>query len=352
VKQQVKNRGQLRWDGFDILKCLCAFLIVCIHTPYPGIGYIYFNSLCRIAVPIFFMITGFFSQTVVDKEREIKQIKKITIIFIGANLLYFVFSILIVALKGTGVLNYLKSTLTIKTLLKFLILNESPFGGHLWYLGAILYVLVIVALARRFRLMKLLYFLTPFLLIIDLVAGKYSILLFDREFPYIIVRNFLFVGIPYFCIGSFISKYKNVINEKLSDKKWVLGVCIVLFSATTLLEKYMLVIHNINATRDHYISTTFLSCVVFVLFMLTYHREINTPEHIAARIGREYSTLIYVVHPIFITVLSYIFGKIGLASLYTPLRPIIVYIFTIAGVAFYQFLLKKIRQLKEKSRLV
>lgn len=42
-----------RYDGFDILKCVCSFLVICIHIPFPGILGEYIKSLSRIAVPVF-----------------------------------------------------------------------------------------------------------------------------------------------------------------------------------------------------------------------------------------------------------------------------------------------------------
>ncbi|UEA30492.1 hypothetical protein LK422_03580 [Blautia massiliensis (ex Durand et al. 2017)] len=42
------------------MKAICAFLIVCIHAPFPGKFGAYFTTLTRVAVPIFFMITGYF----------------------------------------------------------------------------------------------------------------------------------------------------------------------------------------------------------------------------------------------------------------------------------------------------
>ncbi|WP_442863929.1 hypothetical protein [Blautia sp. KLE_1732_HM_1032] len=35
-------------------------MIVCIHAPFPGKFGAYFTTLTRVAVPIFFMITGYF----------------------------------------------------------------------------------------------------------------------------------------------------------------------------------------------------------------------------------------------------------------------------------------------------
>ena len=50
-----KNRNL----GVDILKFLCAFLVVMIHAPIQGVSQ-YTTPIARIAVPIFFMITGYY----------------------------------------------------------------------------------------------------------------------------------------------------------------------------------------------------------------------------------------------------------------------------------------------------
>lgn len=42
-----------RADNIDILKAICAFLIVCIHVPHSGRAGAYFTALTRVAVPIF-----------------------------------------------------------------------------------------------------------------------------------------------------------------------------------------------------------------------------------------------------------------------------------------------------------
>ena len=62
-------------------------------------------------------------------------------------------------------------------------------------------MLIIMHIFDKLKIEKCLVFAAPFLLMGDLILGKYSVLLLGREFPYILVRNFLFVGIPYFCIG-------------------------------------------------------------------------------------------------------------------------------------------------------
>lgn len=79
----------VRYRSIDALRMLCAFMIVCIHIPSGNLwGGGYWIAVCRIAVPIFLMISGYFY----NKESAIKQIKKIGFLFIEANLLYGVWS--------------------------------------------------------------------------------------------------------------------------------------------------------------------------------------------------------------------------------------------------------------------
>lgn len=311
---------QSRADNIDILKAVCAFLIVCIHVPFPGKFGAYFMTLTRVAVPIFFMISGYFYSDTIRRHKEKRQIKKILMLVLEANLLFLLWNIVLSILKREDIVAYAQSTLTGKNLLIFLIFNESPLAGHLWYLGAILYVLLIVLLMDKHNCRKVLYCLTPVLLIVDLVFGKYSLLIFHREFPYILVRNFLCVGIPYFCIGNMIREQYN--SEKI-DKN-VLRVMIVIFALTSLAERFALMNAGLNATRDHYISTTFLAMSLFV-----YALKSNWSNKGLAAIGREYATWLYIVHPVFITAFAMVVGKLGIKSAYRCVAPVVVYCTTL-----------------------
>ena len=287
----------------------------------------YFMALTRIAVPIFFMITGYFYSDTVARHKEKRQIKKILYLVVEANVLFFIWNIALDALRRDSIVTYVQELFTGKSILKFLALNESPLAGHLWYLGAILYVLIIVFLMDKFNCRKILYYLTPVLLITDLMLGKYSLLIFHREFPYILVRNFLCVGIPYFCIG-------NLIREKQCSEKWngkILQVLIVAFVITSLVERFILVNAGLNATRDHYLSTTFLAVCLFV-----YTLKSNWHNKELAVIGRRYSTWLYIMHPIFITVFSIVTGKLGIKSIYRCVAPIVIYCATLVFLIILQ----------------
>lgn len=321
---------RIRSNAIDMLKALCAFLIVCIHIPFPGIFGMHIVTLARIAVPIFFMITGYFYSEIIMENGENRQKRKIFRLLLEANLIYLLWKVLLSIIWNDESL--FQEVFNIKYLFQFLLFNESPFNGHLWYLGAILYVLLIVETFRRIGgeyWRRVLYVATPLLLIGDLLLGKYSILLWGHEFPYIFVRNWLFVGMPYFSVGMLLREKINTTNLRTTPL-----VCLtVVFSLTTLTERFFLVSADVNATRDHYISTTFLAVTVFLLFLSAY--RIRKPGKLGlfmAFVGRKYSTWVYIIHPIFITVFAVGMRKIGIYNVYQYVAPIIIYAVSICFV--------------------
>lgn len=168
------------------------------------------------------------------------------------------------------------------------------------------------------------------------MLGKYSLVLFNREFPYILVRNFLFVGIPYFCIGRMI---REGVGQKINRN--TAALLIFIFSLTTCMERFILVSVDMNPTRDHYISTTFLAIAMF-LFTLkcgSGKEPVNFDKNIVgggywltdllAIIGRKYSTWLYIFHPIFITCIDTVMSKIGLYGVYKYVALVVLYVVTI-----------------------
>jgi len=289
------------------------------------------------------MITGYFYRETIESGQVKKQIVKVLKMIILSNLFFFVMNGLIALTKGE-IGSFLGKCFSIKAIGKFLVLNESPMNGHLWYLGALFCVLAIMATVDKMvgksspkmtgGGYRILYILIPFLFVGDLVIGKYSILLFGREFPYVLVKNWLFVGLPYFLIGDWIYKLRT--KNKCKLNKSTLIILIVLFAITTILERYILVVLNANATRDHYISTTFLAITLFLMFLDTTNSWVKTGKrgrlvHYLAVVGRKYSTMIYIIHPVFIRIYGVIIRKISetvsfLETVYCWMAPLLVFV--------------------------
>lgn len=309
----------MRNKSIDALKTVCSFLIVCIHMPPKIIGG-YWIALCRIGVPVFLMISGYFY----NQESGMKQIRKVAVLFVEANLIYCAWSYFYGAVSG----NF--PVISFDTLLKFVFLNESPFSGHLWYLGAVLYTqIVIYFLEKMATKTGDLYMTIPILLLTDIVFGKYSILLFGREFDYLLVRNWLFVGIPFFSIGMLMNE------KKLRIGWWGIPV----FTLTTILERFLLVRNGLNAARDQYISTIFLSISV-LSFALEYKGSIN---NWLAQIGNRLSAWIYIIHPIFITCFTFIASRIGIQKVWGYVGAVFVFVISVVFVYIGAEMIREIK---------
>lgn len=319
-----------RLYNFDSLKMVCAILIVFlhVHTPYQE----YILPLTRCAVPCFFIISGFliYSDDKIYFEKRLRRgIKRIIGILIWSTVVFMIVKF-IYAIHDNDF-----SFLNLKALCDFILFNENPFGFHLWYIGAYLYTLIIVLIFSLKNKIKYIYLAIPFLLLVDLCLGKYSIVLWHREFPFIIVRNFLCVGVPYFSIGLLLSKW-NKYFKQISTLRILTLSGVILFSVLSITENRILINIGMNATRDHYISTTFLAVSLFLLFT-TYKQE--TPN-VLSRMGEKYSLYIYIFHPLFIfffnTMNKYL-PEIW-QNTYLYLSPILILIVTI----FFCIMLRKI----------
>lgn len=315
----------MRNHSIDSLKFICAILIVLLHTttPYSQI----YLPLTRCAVPVFFMISGYMLYGDNMDARLRKGIRKVFILILWSSLLFAVFNFAVHKFDTSYLIP------SSKQLFNFMAFNENPWGGHLWYLSAYLYVMIILLPCAKHHLWNWSFVVIIPLLCMDLIFGKYSLALLDRQFDYIYVRNFLCVGIPYFLIGVWIKHSKSLswMNTKIAMG----GV--ILFCLTSMLEYKLLASAGLNATRDHYISSTFLSISLFTMFL----RYNQSEPSVFSEIGRKDSLYVYIYHPIWISAVKILGNHIP-----TNISVILNYTapFFIIGATFLTiYLLRKIK---------
>lgn len=337
-----QNKNSPRWQGIDLLKTICAFLVVIIHAPFPGAVGMYITALSRISVPIFFMITGFFYSDVVQRSREKYQIKKIFLLFAAANTLSLLAGCCKALVTGT-LQSFLGTLLQFQTFINFAVWNEPLFGRHIWYLGAILYTLVIVYFARKANAVKWLTMLTPVLLSLSLIFGKYCMVLLGKQIPYLYVRNFLLMGLPYFLIGKLLFEHRKAISDRFTNGIFV--ACLLIFSISTLVERYILVTNRVNASNDYYISTPFLACTVFLKFTQLRCQKPGAFAGALRGIGKRYCTWIYLLHPLMIGAADLITGE-----KLKVLRPVVTFVLTLAVCIAVSKLLAKKKRWHDRRR--
>ena len=336
-----------RYIYLDVLKLICAFLVVSIHIPFLNEFGNYFKVFARIAVPIFFMITGFFYSDTVKGDKEFKQVSKLVYLIISSNILYLIWQIFVCVYNNKSVSDYLSSLKTDTVLVEFLLFNQSKTGYHLWYLGAILYVLLIAIFFRKSGKMKWLVIISPVLLILGIGVGRYSNIFFETSNKMVLSRNFVFVGIPYFIAGYVIRKNADFIKAKLKSSFFFVST--IIFVALNFLEDDILRSNKLAAKGDYYILTFFVAVSVFLMFLLFDYNNKAEPSklvNMVSYIGRNCTTTIYIINIIILEALNIINKNLGIEKNFRHYGAVLVFLLAVLIALAFNYIKTKEKEKK------
>lgn len=328
--------------GMDILKCICTFLVLNIHFPLEMPGGNYVETVARIAVPIFLMLSGYLYSGVLERGREKAQLNKFFRLFAGANLLYLVWDILLELWQGNLAL-WFGNTFTLRNAVNFIFLNESPLKCHLWYLGTMWYTLLIVGLFRRAGKMKWLLAAVPVQLLVLCTCNSWGMFLFGKNIECFYTRNFIFVGLPFFCIGYLTYIYRERIEKKAARySRWLLPVIAALALALCA-ERTFLLRKDVLFCKDGYFFVAPFAWMVFLWFLFGAGRNLQGPLwDCLATIGRKYSLPIYLLQCMVDEMLFPLIRTLGLTGIYLKLHAAAVYAATLVIAALYIALKEKL----------
>ena len=279
------------------------------------------------------MISGYFYCFSWERKKKINQIKKLVNLTIAINIFYLVVNGSVSLVKGMPIYDYMVSTISLKKVLLLMATNDNAISGHLWYMSAIIYTLIFFNLFPKLNsYKKFRYIIIVALLVGDLVLGKYSLLVLKHEFPLWMSRNFLFVGIPYFWIG-------NIIKEKKYHKIHASSKLLPFFYATSIVENYFVSVCGWETLRDHGISTTMLSVLIFTSMI-----RLKQRDSVLSKIGSTYSQNIYLFHPFVISVLNMVITQGRMREIYDCCGPIIVFGVTLTILICSDFLIGQFKK--------
>lgn len=222
----------MRNQTIECAKLMASFFVVFIHCSFPGDFGSAINGLARFAVPMFFAVSGYFSFQA--GSRKIRgRVRKTFNLNLICTVLYMVWGYFLAVYSHSSAVDYLKQTIgTVRSLAKWLLYNQNPFGSHLWYLGALLVCYLLFYIFEKcneeFRIGYCpLYITASVLLAIHFAIEDFSLAV-NIELPEYISRNALFLGVPSFCIGVFIREHGERIASifRLTTVKLLLALCV------------------------------------------------------------------------------------------------------------------------------
>lgn len=279
--------------SISLLKGICAILVVLIHSHL--FGKICLVPVYRCAVPIFYMISGYFmmGENGLWKKGKIKgYLRKMVSIWIAVDTIY----ILSIAIVFNECSPFYEKGINAYSLLQTISL-EIFFGGQfclpLWYITAYVWTLVIIRyLGNRLSISPpLCLTIIVGLLCLNLLLGSYDFLLpFHPWQPFSNINVFT-TALPFVMLGGFIKLHFHTLHGIFT--KPTARLCLI---ALSYLEVAALWVVG-SKDGDVFIMTPFLSMAILAWFIS--HPTFGKGSCFT-NIGKEYSLNIYLLHFIII----------------------------------------------------
>lgn len=208
-----------------VLKALCAFMVVGIHTSPGGIVHDAIRPLFDMAVPFFFVVSGYFGlagdESTISK-RLLKTLGKLFPIIATTFLVYYAW--------GHVDSGRAYSLEVLKYYIYHLGMGYPPAGLHLWYLSALAGAFLLLYLSSLLpRGLRLVAFSGLVLGLVDLFLG--SDFRLGQFWGEPLLRTALLDALPALSLGYFLRRYEEVIVAKCPlwavALVFVLGACAV-----------------------------------------------------------------------------------------------------------------------------
>ena len=213
IKKQQRN------EAVDIFRVICAFLVIIGHTrPFiqlnSNLDFFFTNVLLRIAVPFFFIVSGYFfySNMKINNNYYKGYIKKIIISYVPWQVIYIV-------------LDLIRNRNYINTRYIYESIKYSIFGGtesYLWFFSALIFSTLFITFFIKKNRFKELIIISIFLLILGLLGNSYYFIARGTSFQYLIdlynhifscTRNGVAMAVPYMIMGILL--LGNIFNSKI-----------------------------------------------------------------------------------------------------------------------------------------
>jgi len=274
--------------GIDSFRLLAAACVMTLHVgDYPGFtpgvaGAITLSG--RWAVPFFFMVTGLFLGAKDTADRTLKPITRFLLIFPAASLALLPLCLWERGLRGTYAQCVSQSVFLWGTY------------HHLWFLGSMLTALLFVFLSDQLRLKKFLPACAVLFLVLFFLLDSYN--------PFSTV-GVSFVrqmsGVPFLYLGMLIGRHRLEIPRPWL---WIVAGFSLQVAEAVLLHAWL----GKKMTSHQML----LGTLPFALGMLGLARTVDSPRlRGVAAWGRDYSLLLYIIHPCFI-----VLSAAGLAAVH------------------------------------
>ncbi len=223
------------------MKFVAALAVIIIHTRFPGKAGEAIDAIARFAVPFFFALSGRYLLRPGDTDasgirkstgRHLKGLCATTVIvYLGYTLFSLTYHL---SIGGGTVASWFSSKYNLSEALCFVLFNSGRFVydesftfDHMWFLFALIYVYALIyifAPVLRKWYKALIVILLFFLYFGEMLQTYYPIRPFGISIStWFVMRNWLFVGIPFVLLGILFADYFDGKRNNIGDVTYELG---------------------------------------------------------------------------------------------------------------------------------
>ena len=318
--------------AFDILRVISMIMVIIIHIANVycrSFGMIstksylislIFNTICRVSVPIFFMISGsLLLDRSFNKEKYLKRVLKYVILIVVWDIIYLVWEYF-----------YLGITYD-----KLYMLVIDPYRAHLWFLYTILVLYAIQPL------LKLIMDKSNNVVKIILLTVWIILSLASMINPYVAKFFTIFSYIGYFIIGKYLYDFIKKYDLRKYNISLVL-IMIICFSISIWMNYSLSIKLNQFYNLFFAYRTPFIMISSFALYVLiiSNYRKDSLNKFVTGL--SDLSLGVYLIHGIFLDVTVKVFIYSSINSLIgIPIFTVIIFVLSIIST----FIIKKIKYL-------
>lgn len=286
--------------GIDWLKGVACISVVLIHYNLPDQGGIIIKTLCRFAVPVFFMVSGFFTLSddgnVCSKEKLFAKISHVLRLIAGSAVFYLIFCIVWNKAMDPGwnIVEYAHTVINFPKIVKLVVTNDPLVYSHLWFLLALLYCYILMLLFRRRYPAVLVNMFPVFLLGFLILALWKNILHIPRTSillasdAYLMLFNlFIFRALPFFLAGMWLRKHREMICSHKFSRNGLI-IAFIFGETLALLER------NVFCESQFYLGT-FIAVGSMFVYVLSNEHEFKE-NNFLVYIGKDLSMYVYILH--------------------------------------------------------
>jgi surface polysaccharide O-acyltransferase-like enzyme len=292
----MQERTRRQNDKLDLFKCIAIYCVVLIHAPLPGQVGRAVCALAKFAVPLFFLVSGYFSWGQ-GSEALGRKFRRTGGMLLWSVLLLSGLGCALAAREGMAAADYLRGRMSLFFLRELALyqLLPFPYAWAMWFLAALLLAYGLWWCLTRWMEWRgrglpygRLALLALGLLAVHLSQGEVRALRGLEPLSNHYLRNAWLEGIPFFALGG----WMGARQEKL--RAWGRPVRLwAAFWASTLLALWEF---SMVGVLDVYVGTALMA--VFLLTIALVCPEVASPwlRRTVCFCGRRLTFFIFVLH--------------------------------------------------------